>query len=118
MSPCYELGDGSGRTRGFLIADVNIECRTPEHDQVQLLAWIAVIIYPIGLMILNSLLLMKARKAIVSGGNTPLTRSIQFLFRELYVTTFWWEIAEMLRKFLLVGIMVVGAGTLPAPVYC
>ena len=107
LSPCYELGDGFGGTRGFLIADVNIECRTPQHDQVKLLAWTAVIIYPVGLMVLNSLLLMKASKAIVAGSNTPLSRSIQFLFKEFNVTTFWWEIAEMLRKFLLVGIMVV-----------
>ena len=65
------------------------------------------VVYPIGLMALNAALLTKASKAIVGGKMTPLSRSIVFLYKEFDVVTFWWEIAEMLRKFLLVGIMVV-----------
>ena len=61
LSPCYELDDGSGVTRGFLIADVDIECRTPKHTRVRMLAWLAVALYPVGLMVINSLLLFKAR---------------------------------------------------------
>ena len=32
--PCYEFGDGSG----LLVTDVAIECGSPEHDRVKLLA--------------------------------------------------------------------------------
>ena len=101
--PCYELDDGSG----YLIVDVAIECRTPEHDNALVFVWIAVIAYPIGLMAFNSLLLFLASKAIQEGKETPLSRSIGFLYKEFEVTCFWWEIAEMLRKFLLVGLFIV-----------
>ena len=45
--PCYELADGTG----YLIVDVGIECRTADHNVATGLAWIAVIVYPIGLMV-------------------------------------------------------------------
>ena len=35
--PCYEFESG----RGWLIADVSIECRTPDHASAQTLAWTA-----------------------------------------------------------------------------
>ena len=38
--PCYEFADG----RGWLIADVSIECRTADHASATALAWIAVFI--------------------------------------------------------------------------
>lgn len=100
--PCYPFEGG----RGFLIADVKIECNTAEHSGVTSLAWIAVIVYPVGLMATNLMLLLKARKAIIHGKHTPLSRSIAFLYEEYDVACFWWEIAEMLRKFLLVGLFV------------
>ena len=101
--PCYEFGDG----RGWLIADVNIQCGTPDHDAAKTLAVVAVVLYPIGLWVLNLVLLWIASPAIISGRDTALSRSISFLYGEYDVTAFWWELAEMLRKFLLVGVFVV-----------
>ena len=101
--PCYEFESG----RGWLIADVSIECRTPDHASAQTLAWIAVFIYPVGLWLLTLLLLTRASKAIVSGIETPLSRACFFLYKEYDVTCFWWELMEMGRKFLLVGLFVV-----------
>ena len=92
---------------GYLIVDVDIECRTADHNVATGLAWLAVVIYPIGLMVFNGVLLYLARKAITSGKETPLSRSIAFLYKEFDVTCFWWELAEMLRRFLLVGLFVV-----------
>ena len=48
-------------------------------------------------MVLNGCLLT-ARKAIVSGKHTPLSRSIAFLYKEFDAGCFWWELAEMLRR--------------------
>jgi hypothetical protein len=100
--PCYRLVDGTG----YLMADVGIQCGTTSHNQAKFLAWVAVIIYPIGLMVFNAVLLFRARKAILDGKPTPLSRSIAFLYKEFDPTIFWWEVAEMLRKFLLVGLFV------------
>ena len=76
--PCYSFEGG----RGWLIADVSIECNTPDHDSATALAWVAVIVYPVGLMVGNLFLLFLARNAIIDGKETPLSRSIAFLYRE------------------------------------
>ena len=71
------------------------------------LAWAAVVIYPVGLVVLNASLLFCARKAITSKRETPLSKAIAFLHKEYEPHLFWWELVEMLRRFVLIGIMVV-----------
>ena len=129
--PCYSFEDG---TRGWLIQDVSIECGTPDQTAVTMFAWIAVILCtrstrsnnslspprlrqttvrslvttdPIGIWVFCALLLVKASTAILAGKETPLSRAIGFLYKEYDVTAFWWELMEMLRKFLLCGLFVV-----------
>ena len=81
---------------------------------------------PIGITAFCAVLLLKASTAIISGKETPLSRAIGFLYREYDVTAFWWELAEMLRKFLLVGLFVtvdpgsmtqIAIGTIVAAMY-
>ena len=91
----------------WLRSDVSIECNTPEYDAVTALSWLAIVAYPIGLLVGCLLLLRQASDAIVSGKATHLSRAIDFLHTEYKVTTFWWELMEMLRKFLLVGLFVI-----------
>jgi len=105
--PCYWFAPvGDAPARGWLRADVQIECNTPSHAQVMLVAWTAVGMYPVGILVATTLLLWKASSAIISGKHTPFSRAVSFLYKEYNVTTFWWELMEMLRKFLLVGIFV------------
>jgi hypothetical protein len=86
---------------------VSIECNTPEHEKVKLLSWVAVTVYPIGMWFFTLALLRKASTAIFSGKTTPFSRSAAFLYKAYTVSTFWWELMEMLRKFLLIGLFVV-----------
>ena len=120
--PCYEFDGGDG----WLIADVSIKCRTPAHASVTSLAWIAVFVYPIGFWLVSLLLLLRASKAITSGVETPLSRALIFLYKEYDVSCFWWELMEMARKFLLVGLFVtvepgsitqIAVGTIVCAVY-
>ena len=90
--PSYSFEGG----RAFLIADVSIEIGTPDADLASALAWIAVVIYPVGLMAGNLFLLIKARNAIIDGKPTALSRAIAFLYHEYNVTTFWWEVGSLL----------------------
>ena len=101
--PCYSFDEGR---LGFLMSDVSIECGTAEHGHVQLVAWLAVIAYPAGIMLFCVVLLFKAAPALIAGKKTPLTRATAMLHREYDPTCFWWELMEMLRKFLLVGLFV------------
>ena len=94
--PCYQFEGG----RAWLIADVSIECGTAEAASAVQLAWIAVIVYPIGLMVGNLALLIMARNAIIDGKHTPLSRSIEFLYSEYEVSTIFqhcWDLQGTLE---------------------
>ena len=98
---CYKFTESR-----WLKADVAIQCYSEAHDQVKGLAWVAIVLYPCGLLALNAALLFKARHAIRSQKSTALSRSIAFLHREYLPHLFWWELIEMTRRFVLVGLMV------------
>ena len=85
---------------------MSIECNTQDHWDVQLLSWTAVVIYPIGVWCFSLLLLRNVSADIFAGKTTPFSSSVEFLYEAYTVPTFWWELMEMLRKFLLVGLFV------------
>jgi len=104
---CYTFSDSE-----WLKADVAIQCSTPEHDGVKRLAWLAILLYPIGLFVLYGALLFAARHAIQTNRPTVLSRAIAFLYREYETSLFWWELVEMLRRLVLVGVMVLAQGSM------
>jgi len=100
--PCYQFQSGEG----WLRADVQVECGTPEYAALNALSWIAIFIYPVGIFFFCLVLLFKASTAILAGKETGLTKAIKFLTKEYDATAFWWELMEMARKFVLVGVFV------------
>ena len=64
------------------------------------------------LLALNAILLFRARYAIMSKKPTALSSAIAFLHREFEPHLFWWELVEMLRRFVLVGLMVLVQDTM------
>lgn len=85
---CYDFADG----RSFLIADVSVECWTPEYySTVWVAAWAIISIYCFGLLGFNALLLFKARKAIYNRRPSPLSKAVEFLFCEYEPWAMWWE---------------------------
>ncbi len=85
---CHEFEDSS-----WLKADLDIECGTPEHEEVIRVSWVAIVAYPCFLLLFNLTLLVKARKAIQSRIATRLSRSIAFLHREYEPSFYFWEVA-------------------------
>jgi hypothetical protein len=85
-----------------LIADVSITCTTggvlrdgvPSNDwrRVITLAWTAVVLYPIGLIIVNGVLLFCSRDAILHRKPSPLSIAIAFLHKEYEPWACWWEL--------------------------
>lgn len=96
----------------WLKADVSIQCHTEQHASVEALASLAIAIYPVGLLLLVAFLLFKSRKAIRSNTPSRLSAAISFLHREYKPHLFWWELVEMLRRFVLVGLMVLYQDTI------
>jgi hypothetical protein len=92
--------------RSYMIADVAVECNSDEHTHILFMAWVALIIYAFGLVGFNAVLLVAARKAIIAGKTTRITKATAFLYREYTSWAFWWELPEMLRRLCLIGIFV------------
>lgn len=107
---CYDFRPPyAERTRaetddGFtaLIADVRVNCTmggevTSEWGTLRDVAWATVLLHPFGPMVLiliNSAFLLKSRHAILSGVHTPLTRAIEFLYKEYEPSFYGWEIVR------------------------
>ena len=100
---CVRFDDGNT----WLIADVSVRCGTPAHQHVKNVAWGAVLAYPLGVWALNAVFLALVRRAVLSGRETALAHATGFLHREYKTQFFSWELMEMGRRFLLVGLFVV-----------
>lgn len=111
---CYNLGrDEQGQVSLWLKADISIQCdEAGGLGSTRARAWVAIVIYPFGLLALNAILLYKARRAIRKERLTELSRSTAFLHQEYRKELFWWELVEMLRRLLLVGLMVLLQGSM------
>ena len=81
--PCYYFESG----RGWLRADVSIECNTPDHWKW--FSWLAVFIYPIGMWFITLALLLLS----VRNPHSPLARACSFIFQEYDDACFWWELS-------------------------
>ena len=103
--PCHKFNVGGAQQQQWLKADVSIECGKHAHHNVIALAWLAIGLYPVGLLVLTGTLLCCARSAIASRRATPLSTAIAFLHREYEPHMWWWELIEMFRRLLLVGLM-------------
>lgn len=75
---CVKFDDGSS----YLAVDVSMQCGSAAHHEAMQIAWIAVIIYVGGLWVLNALLILRARPAILTSQPTTLSNSIAFLHME------------------------------------
>ena len=104
---CYEFREGS-----WLKADVSIRCGSPRHERATTFAWAAIVVYPIGLLVLNAALLTKARHTIRSREPSVFTIATAFLHREYEPHFFWWELVEMGRRFVLVGLLILYQDTM------
>ena len=74
--------------------------------------------YAFGLIAVYAALLFTARHAIQARRSTPLANALSFLYREYEPWAYWWELCEMSRRLVLVGIFVLAQrGSLMQLVY-
>ena len=93
---CEEFDDG---TR-FLRADYSLQCNgdDAEYHRVVSLAWVAIGLYPVCVPLLYLMLLLSARKAILTEQPTDFSRSLTFLHQDYAPSMFWWEMVEISKK--------------------
>ena len=79
---CESFGDG----HTFLRADYSLECDTTEHTIAKNLAYLGLLMYPIGISVLYILLMLRARRALLDEHPTKLSQALSFLVRVLIAT--------------------------------
>lgn len=86
---------------------MSVECSDSSvaYRRVKAWAWVAMTLYPVGLIVLAGALLFYERDAIVNGPPTQLSRALSFLHAEFEPFFFWWILPEMLRTLTLVGLV-------------
>ena len=93
--------------RSYLRADYAIECSDADawssYKRVELLAWLGIMLYPVGVSVLYSLLLLAARRAVLDDKPTPLSKALGFLVRDYEPRLMWWELLMLWRQLYLVG---------------
>ena len=79
--------------------------RTAAHGQVVAIAVLAIIVYPIGLLVLCAVLLVHARAAIRPRRETALSGAIAFLWRDYDPHFLFWEVVDLGRKLFLASLV-------------
>ena len=110
---CWKFDvDAEGNAEYYLVADVGIRCSDRSTNATNGTAWLAVCLYPIGTVLLTWGLLRSCEEAIIYRKPSTLSTALAFLHEDLKPYFYWWELAEMLRRFVLVGLLsVVAPGT-------
>ena len=80
----HEFDDGA-----WLRADVRIERGTSDQAAATGVAVLAILLYPVGLLVLMGGLLFRARAAIASGAETDLSNAIKFIYGEYSPRVYW-----------------------------
>ena len=100
----YVVEDATQARRFFLREDLSIECYTSkEHEGLVNLMWVFVFVWPVGVILLYSLVLVPCRDPILAGESTAFTRATFFLTNDYHPHVYFWEIVELLRRTLLTG---------------
>ena len=103
---CEEFDDGSS----YLRSDYAIRCDDgegsdggKEYARALHLAYVGIGLYPVGVPLTQLLLLLQAKRAIMSGTDSALSNALASLHRDFAPRMFAWEIVEIWKKLFLVG---------------
>ena len=104
---CTTFSDELGQSQAFLISSRKhyaLACPSDELTDAQSLAWVAILIYPVGTILLSAWLLYLGRaRLLLEEEATPYTRSIAFLHAPFVPSYFYFDLLELCKKLLLIG---------------
>ena len=73
----------------YLRADYSVNCDSEEYAGIEALAWLAIVMYPVGVCTGLGVLLFNERHVLWNDHITPQTKALAFLHRELRPQYFW-----------------------------
>ena len=95
---CVAYKSGPDAEVRYLRRELSVVCGDEEHDRITALAWVLVIIWPIGMQLLFFFTLWFNRKALAAGTNNAYTRAMRFLTGGYKNQYFYWEVVELFRR--------------------
>ena len=95
---CVAYKSGPDSEVRYLRRELSVVCGNEEHDRITALAWMLVIIWPIGMQLLFFFALWFNRKAMAAGTNNAYTRAMRFLTGGYKNQYFYWEVVELFRR--------------------
>jgi membrane protease YdiL (CAAX protease family) len=108
---CEGFGpEGAPTSPSFLLGDYTVVCKSasgatpPEYAAIRAKAVLGILLFPVAIPLSYALLLWHARTAITQARPTSLSRALAFLHADYEPRYFMWELMEVLRRFLLVGV--------------
>jgi len=104
---CTTFSDELGESKAFLISSRKhyvLTCPSDELSDAQSLAWVAILIYPVGTILFSAWLLYLGRaRLLLEEESTPYIRSIAFLHAPFVPSYFYFDLLELCKKLLLIG---------------
>ena len=104
---CTTFSDELGESQAFLISSRKhyaVACPSDELADAQSLAWVAILLYPVGVVVFSAWLLYLGRaRLLLKEQDTPYTRSIAFLHAPFVPSYFYFDLLELCKKLLLIG---------------
>ena len=83
FEPCQQFEDETGATQAYLVSyrkHYAVACPSAELSNAQSIAWVAILLYPVGVIVLSAWLLYLGRSTLLlEEESTPYSRSIAFL---------------------------------------
>ena len=78
----------------FLAEDPSVRCDgSDEHNEILVVAWVLVVIWPVGMVVLYASLLVPCRFMLLDETNeSPLLDATTFLHRDYKPAFYWWEV--------------------------
>ena len=106
---CKETGCNE---RSFLVEDPTIVCsdrgEIPDYyAYLRTLAWVFMVMWPIGMPLLNLAVLYPNKVALRQRRKTQGVKATQFLHKEYSPLYFWWEVLPLLQRLILTGFVLV-----------
>ena len=98
----YKADAATGADRLYLRADPSVACGTDEHAGMKRVASVFVAVWPVGTLLLYGGLYVVCRRSVQMRRPT-LARACSFLFREYQPEVCGWEVAELGKRLLLTG---------------
>jgi hypothetical protein len=90
----------------FLAGDLTVRCMdsSPEYTRLTNVAWILVALWPIGMLVVYTAMLLPCGKTLIHGEPaTPLVRATAFLHIDYKPHYFWWEIVSLFQRTVVTG---------------